>query len=207
MRFFNLNYLLSNNFHVLDSEPIIYRWGGGINYSNVSIVLNDFIILNINSVFFKIKKVFFITFDVILNKGVCVFFFLDFYKRFLLNDLLKPELKNFYIVFINKMYGFLSRFKYFIVKYNNFKYFSNYINKDFGSFRFPAIVFLTKKCWKIYKNYFYIFIRLRLISVKIESFIDQKENICYNLNVNDSRVIYDLFKFVYFLSNKYYKIW
>lgn len=207
MRFFNLNYLLHHNIHVLDSEPILYRWGGGINYSDVSILLDDFIILNINSIFLKIKKVFSITFNVIENKGICVFFFLDFYKRFLLDDLLKPELKNFYIVFINKMYGFLSRFKYFVFKYKDFKYFSNYINKDFGSFRFPCIVFLTKKCWKSYRNFFYIFIKMRLISVKIESFVDQKENICYNLNVNDSKIIYDLFKFVYFLSNKYFKIW
>ena len=181
MKNFNLSQLSFDNYHIIDSEPIIYRWGGGFNYSDLLIVLNDYIVLNLNLLFLKLKKIILILLKISYRKGICLFFFLDFYKRFYLKDLIYPDLKNFYIIFINKTYAFLTRFKYFVTRYKDFKFYSNYINPKFGSFRYPTIVFLSKKCWKFYKNFFFTFVRLRLLSIKSNVVVGLKDNVGFNV--------------------------
>jgi len=44
MFLFNFNKILYNNLYIIDSEPLIYRWGGNFNYSEISILLDDYII-------------------------------------------------------------------------------------------------------------------------------------------------------------------
>lgn len=207
MKKFNLNQISFDNFHIIDSEPIIYRWGGSFNYADVKLLLNDYIVVDLNSIFLKLKKVLSIILKIAFKKGICVFFFLDHYKRFYTKDLIYPDMKNFYLVFINKVYGFLTRFKYFVTIYEDLKYFSNYINPKFGSYRFPTIVFVSKKSWKHYKRFFFSFIRLRLLLIKSNAIIGLDDSVGYNIIVNDCNVIYDMLKFIYYLSSKYFKIW
>lgn len=146
MRFFNLQHIVSNNLYLIDSEPLFYRWGGSFNYSELSILLNDFILININLLFLKIKKIILILYIISFKKGICLFFFLNFYKRFFFNELLNSKVRYLYIIFIDKVYSFLNKFKFYILKYKKFKFYSNYINPINGSFRFPYIIFISKKC-------------------------------------------------------------
>jgi len=82
MRLFSIKQLLNDNLYIIDSEPINYRWGGNFNYAEVSIILNDYIVINLNLLFLKIKKIMYILFWISFKKGICLFFFLNFYKRF-----------------------------------------------------------------------------------------------------------------------------
>lgn len=135
------------------------------------------------------------------------FFFLNFFKFYFLSDLSKPKLKNFYIVFIDKAYSFLSKFKFFLMKYKKLKYYTNYGNPIYGSNRYPSIVFISKKSWKNYIKFFYLFIRLRLMHIKSNSIIDIDDNSCFNIFINDCKNLYIMFKSIYCLTNKYFKIW
>jgi hypothetical protein len=92
------------------------------------------------------KKILSIIFLISFKKGICLFFFLNFYKRFLFNELINSKVKFFYIIFIDKIYSFLTKFKFFILKYRKIKLYTNYINPRYGSCRFPYIVFISKKC-------------------------------------------------------------
>lgn len=207
MRLFCINQILKDNLYILDSEPINYRWGGLFNYSEVSILLNDYIFLNLNIFFLKIKKIILTIFFLSFKKSICVFFFLNFYKRFFLKDLFKPKIKFFYIVFIDKIYFFLTRFKFCLTKYKDFKLFSNYLNPKKGSCRFPTIVFISKKCWKNYFKFFYSFLRLCLISITSKSIIGINDNVGYNLFIKDCKKVYFMFKSIYLLTYKYFKLW
>lgn len=207
MRLFNFNNLFKSNLYIIDSEPINYRWGGTFNYSEISIILNDYIVLNFNLFFLKIKKIISILLWISFKKGICLFFFLNFYKRFLLNELLNSKVHFFYIMFIDKVYSFLTRFKFYITKYNKFKLYSNYINPKYGSNRFPSIVFVSKKCWKNYYKFFYVFLRLRLICIKSSSIIGIDDNVSYNIFVRDCKTLYYMFKTLYLLTNKIFKLW
>lgn len=207
MKLFHLKQLIADNLYIIDSEPINYRWGGNFNYSEISILLNDYIVVNLNLLFLKIKKIMHILFLISFKKGICLFFFLNFYKRFFLNDLLNLQIKYFYIVFIDKVYSFLTKFKFYIVKYKKFKLYSNYAHPLKGSCRFPSIVFVSKKCWKNYFKFFYSFVRLRLICIKSNSIIDLNDNVCYTLFIKNCNNIYFMFKSIYLLTSKYFKIW
>ena len=75
MRLFFLNQLIKDNLYILESEPINYRWGGFLNYSEISILLNDYIFLNLYIFFLKIKKIILLIFFLSFKKSICVFFF------------------------------------------------------------------------------------------------------------------------------------
>ncbi len=109
-------------------------------------LFNDYIVCNINILFLKIKKIICLTSIISFQKGICLFIFLNFYRRFFFNDLSQPNMHYLYLLFIDKIYSFLTKFKYFLTKYKDFKYYSNYSNPLFGSNRLPTIVFSTKKC-------------------------------------------------------------
>jgi len=76
--------------------------------------------------------------EIAFRKGICVSYFLDRFKNFSL--IKKMQVKNFYFIFINKMFGFLSNFTFFLKNIKNFSDSSNYNSK-----RFPSIIFLSKK--------------------------------------------------------------
>jgi hypothetical protein len=86
----------------------------------------------------NLRKIIFLVNEVSFKKGICLSYFLDRYKNF--SHIKKVKVKNFYYVFINKMFGFLSNFSFFLKNIKNFEEFSNYNSK-----RFPSIVFLSKK--------------------------------------------------------------
>src|SRR3546814_7121783 len=56
--------------------------------------------------------------------GICLSFFSDLYINFPL--IKSKKIKNFYFIFINKMFGFLSNFSFFLKNINFFREFSNY---------------------------------------------------------------------------------
>jgi hypothetical protein len=76
--------------------------------------------------------------EIAFRKGICASYFLDRFKNFSL--IKKMQVKNFYFIFINKMFGFLSNFTFFLKNIKNFSDSSNYNSK-----RFPSIIFLSKK--------------------------------------------------------------
>lgn len=207
MVLFNFNKILYNNLYIIDSEPIVYRWGGNFNYSEISILLNDYFVVDLKLLFLKMKKILSILFLISFKKGICLFFFLNFYKRFFQKELINSKVKFLYIIFIDKIYSFLTKFKFFILKYRNIKFYTNYINPRFGSCRFPYIVFVSKKCWKNYFRFFYLFVRLRLICIKSNTLIGISDNPGYNLFINNCKSIYFMFKSIYILTNKLFKIW
>jgi len=105
---------------------------------NIFCSSKNFIVLNNFFLLLNLKKIIFFINDVSFKKGICLSYFLDRYKNF--SSINKVKVKNFYFVFINKMFGFLSNFTFFLKNINNFKEFSNYNSK-----RFPSVVFLSKK--------------------------------------------------------------
>lgn len=75
MRLFNLQRILLENFYIIKSEPINYRWGGNFNFFEINIILNDFAFINLNILFLKLKKIISLLLVLSYNKGICVFFF------------------------------------------------------------------------------------------------------------------------------------
>jgi hypothetical protein len=86
----------------------------------------------------NLKKIILLLNNIAFSKGICLSYFLDKYKAF--SSIRGLNVKNFYFVFINKMFGFLSNFSFFLKNIKNFESFSNYNSK-----RFPSVVFLSKK--------------------------------------------------------------
>lgn len=95
-------------------------------------ILNNFYVL------LNLKKILFLVNDISFRKGVCLSYFLDKFKSF--SGIKDKKVKNFYYVFINKMFGFLSNFSFFL---KNIKFFED--SSNYGSKRYPTIVFLSKK--------------------------------------------------------------
>lgn len=95
-------------------------------------LLNNFFLL------LNLKKILLVVNGVAFNKGICLSYFLDKYKNF--SQIKNLNIKNFYFAFINKMFGFLSNFTFFLKNIKSFKNLSNYNSK-----RFPSIVFLSKQ--------------------------------------------------------------
>lgn len=94
--------------------------------------MNNFYIL------LNLKKILFLVNDVSFKKGICLSYFLDKFKSF--SPIKEKKVRNFYFIFINKMFGFLSNFGFFLKNIKLFKDLSNYDSK-----RYPTIVFLSKK--------------------------------------------------------------
>lgn len=99
----------------------------------------NFIFLNCYFFFLDLKKILCLVNKISFNKGICLSYFLDCYKTFFLKRDGKL-IKNFYVIFINKMFGFLSNFVFFLKNIKSYKKFTNYSSK-----RFPSIIFLSKK--------------------------------------------------------------
>lgn len=95
-------------------------------------------ILNSFFFFLDLKKIICLVNSISFNKGICLSFFLDKSKTFIFKK--NKFVKNFYIIFINKMFGFLSNFIFFLKNIHSYKKFTNYNSK-----RFPSIIFLSKK--------------------------------------------------------------
>ena len=198
MKLLKLNQIFCNKSYLL---TISCRWG---SISNLEIIsyYNNFLIIDLKSLFLRLKKIVCIVNEISFNQGVCLVFFLDIFKKKYFNELCNFNVNNFYIAFINKMFGFLSNF--FLLKklFFNLNKFTNY-----NSYRFPSIVFLTKKSWKVFNQFFRVFLQLRIISIKSNSYLDFDQTISLNILIRDCDDIYLLLKSIYILNNEYIKIW
>lgn len=192
--------LYSKNFFLVRLPK--FRWGSVSFFSKINIfcLSKNFIILNNFFLLLNLKKIVLFVNDVAFKKGICLSYFLDRYKDFSLIKSIK--VKNFYYAFINKMFGFISNFSFFLKNIKNFKDFSNYDSK-----RLPSIVFLSKKVWKNFDFFILLFVRLRLISIKSVSFLDSEFSGSYNIFIGKCFSFYNLLRTVYFLNDLKFRKW
>ena len=200
MKNLKISQLYSKNFFLVKLPK--FRWGSISFFSKMNIFCSskNFIVLNNFFLLLNLKKIIFFINDVSFKKGICLSYFLDRYKNF--SSINKVKVKNFYFVFINKMFGFLSNFTFFLKNINNFKEFSNYNSK-----RFPSVVFLSKKVWKTFDFFILLFTRLRLISIKSVSFLDSEFSGSYNIFIGKCFSFYNLLKTIYFLNDVKFRKW
>ena len=200
MKNLKLSQLISKNFFMVKIPK--FRWGAVSFFGKLNVFCSSksFLILNNFFLLLNLKKIILLVNNVSFNKGICLSYFLDKYKNF--PQIKKHSVKNFYFVFINKMFGFLSNFSFFLKNIKSFKNFSNYDSK-----RFPSIVFLSKKVWKTFDFFILIFVRLRLISIKSISFLDSDYSGIYNIFIGKCFSFYSLLQTVYFLNNLKFRKW
>jgi hypothetical protein len=179
-----------------------FRWGSVSFFGklNVFCISKAFYFLNNFYLLLNLKKILFLVNDISFKKGICLSYFLDKYKNF--SNIKSKKVKNFYFVFINKMFGFLSNFTFFLKNINFFKDFSNYDSK-----RFPSIVFLSKKVWKAFDFFILLFIRLRLVSLKSISFLDSEYSGSYNIFIGKCFSFYSMLRTIYFLNDLKFRKW
>lgn len=200
MKTLKISQLYSKNFFLVKLPK--FRWGS-ISFfakNNIFCFSKTYLILNNFFLLLNLKKIIFFVNDVSFKKGICLSYFLDRYKNF--SSIKQVKVKNFYYVFINKMFGFLSNFSFFLKNINTFKEFSNYNSK-----RFPSIIFLSKKVWKTFDFFILLFIRLRLISIKSISFLDSEFSGSYNIFIGKCFSFYTLLKTIYFLNDLKFRKW
>lgn len=200
MKNLKISQLYSKDFFLVKLPK--FRWGAVSFFSKINIFCssNSFLIINNFFLLINLKKIIFFINEVSFRKGICLSYFLDRYKNF--SSIKKIKLKNFYFVFINKMFGFLSNFIFFLKNIKNFKEFSNYDSK-----RFPSVVFLSKKVWKTFDFFILLFIRLRLVSIKSVSFLDSEFSGSYDIFIGKCFSFYTLLRTIYFLNDLKFRKW
>lgn len=192
--------LYSKNFFLIKIPK--FKWGAVSFFSKINIFCSseNFVILNNFFLFLNLKKLSLLVNEVSFKKGVCLTFFLDRFKDFY--QIRKKNVKNFYFVFINKMFGFLSNFSFFLKNIKKFTEFSNYDSK-----RLPSIVFLTKKVWKTFEFFILLFVRLRLISIKSVSILDSEFSGSYDIFIGKCFYFYSMLYTIYLLNDLKFRKW
>lgn len=155
----------------------------------------NYVIIDIFCIFIQIKKIISIV-NYVSNRGGISLSVISS-NMFISNKfwLIKKRkaIKNFYVVHIDKIYGFLTNFNMFLKKGpKHYKYVTNYL-----SGRLPDVVFMSKNVWKDYMSFFSFFIKFKIISITITSFLQKDINICYNIMINNSKIIHNLLKWIH----------
>lgn len=106
------------------------------------------------------------------------------------------KINNFFFIFIDQWYGFISNFMMFR------KYKRNYpkkVNKftNYNRIRLPDIVLMSDGSWKYHDYIFNIFLKLRIISIKSGSYFQNDINICYNILIGNSFILYKVLKNIF----------
>ena len=186
MKYLFINQLFSLNYNICRHPKS--KWGKQQNYNVIGWCHKyNFIVIDTLSIFLSLKQIISIVNYVANNNGVCLTCLL-FTKKIILT-----KNKNFYIVFIDKMYGFLSNFFVFLQGgFTKYKKVTNY-----RTTRLPDIVFVSNYSWKNYKSFFRTFVAQKILVIKSSSFLQNDINIGYNIMVNDSLLIYNLLKVIY----------
>ena len=200
MKNLKLSQLISKNFFMVKIPK--FRWGSISFFAklNVFCMSKSFYFLNNIFLLLNLKKILLLVNGVSYNRGICLSYFLDKYKNF--SQIKKFDIKNFYYAYINKMFGFLSNFTFFLNNIKSFKNLSNYNSK-----RFPSIVFLSKKVWKDFDFFILLFVRLRLISIKSVSFFDSDFYGIYNIFIGRCFSFFSMLRTIYFLNNLKFRKW
>jgi len=200
MKNLQLSQIFLKNFFMVKIPK--FRWGAVSFFSklNVFCISKTFYILNNFYLLLNLKKILFLVNEISFRKGICLSYFLDKYKSFA--PIKEKNIKNFYFVFINKLFGFLSNFTFFLKNIKFFKEFSNYDSK-----RYPSIIFLSKKVWKTFDFFILIFVRLRLVSIKSVSFLDSEYSGSYNIFIGKCFSFYSLLRTIFFLNDLKFRKW
>ena len=179
-----------------------FRWGAVSFFGKLNVFCSSktFFILNNFFLLLNLKKIVLLINEISFKKGICLSYFLDKYKSF--SQIKNLITKNFYFVFINKMFGFLSNFTFFLKNIKRFKDYSNYSSR-----RFPSIVFLSKKVWKTFDFFILLFVRLRLISIKSVSFLDSEFSGSYDIFIGKCFSFYTMMHTIYLLNDLKFRKW
>lgn len=202
MKTLNLAQIFTKNFFLLQMPK--FRWGSVSFFSKINIfcLCKSFFFLNNFFILLNLKKIIFLINEISFKRGICLTFFLDCYKNFLFSKEQKKNVKNFYIVLINKMFGFLTNFGFFLKNLKNLKNFTDYQSK-----RFPSIIFLSKNVWKDFRFFILTFVRLRLISIKSIPFLDSEFVGSYNIFIGKCYSFFTVLQTVYHLNNLKFRKW
>jgi hypothetical protein len=200
MKNLKISQLYSKNFFLISLPK--FRWGSVSFFGKVNSLCfsKNFVILNNFFLLLNLKKIMLFVNEIAFRKGICASYFLDRFKNFSL--IKKMQVKNFYFIFINKMFGFLSNFTFFLKNIKNFSDSSNYNSK-----RFPSIIFLSKKVWKTFDFFIPLFVRLRLVSIKSISFLDSEFSGSYDIFIGRCFSFYNLLRTIYFLNDLKFRKW
>jgi hypothetical protein len=207
MKYISLSNIISldiNIYNLGGTKWSTNRWGKQQKYNIIGIYNNNIIILKLLPIFIDLKKIIYITNNIVYNMGSCLSCFL--LRSHLNNELEESDkkeykLKDFFIAFIDQWYGLISNFEMFI-KYRKLFYKEAKKITNYNRSILPNLVFMSDGSWKYYDFLFYIFNKCGLISIKSGAFIQNDINICYNIFVGDSYKIYELLKYIYI----FYKI-
>lgn len=191
MKYLYLNQLISSNYNISLHKK--NKWGRQqINNIIGWCKLHNYVIIDIVSIFFNIKNIINIINYISTKLGISLLCLLSD-SNIINTSLKRVKIKNFYMVYLDKIYGFISNFYMFIKKGR--KHYKNIVN--YRSKRLPDIVFMSKDSWKDYNNFFKIFLEYKILSIKNTSFLEKDIHICYNIMVNNSLIIYNLWKYIY----------
>lgn len=200
MKTLKLSQLYAKNFFMVNIPK--FRWGAVSFFGKLNVFCSSktFFILNNFFLLLNLKKIVLLINEISFKKGICLSYFLDKYKSF--SQIKNLITKNFYFVFINKMFGFLSNFTFFLKNIKRFKDYSNYSSR-----RFPSIVFLSKKVWKTFDFFILLFVRLRLISIKSVSFLDSEFSGSYDIFIGKCFSFYTMMHTIYLLNDLKFRKW
>jgi hypothetical protein len=181
------------------------RWGN-INNFDLSFMYGFKAILNINLLFFRLQKILNFTKHIAFNYGICLTFVPVYLRRrFLCEFNRKTFLKNFYIIFIKGLFGFISNFRYFILNHRRFLLENKYTN--YIAYRLPSLIFLPKGVWRDAKGFFRTFWKLRIMFIKSCRYLDTYDNNGYLLWIGKCRTFFKVIRYIFFMINIYKKLW
>lgn len=200
MKFINLYNIKNNtNFFLLNIFGNKKRWGRIDNTFLTLFFYKGLAIIDPLKIFVNIKKIIWIISKISYNQGISLIYFNKELESFYLKEFEKT-INNMYLLMIGKLFGFVTSFFFFIDRIKNLKKqkITNYSRR-----RHPSLIFLTKKCWKIYYGLFRMFVEFRIISIKSISYNDVERNPGFSLYINDCSLIYLLIKYIYIINNKF----
>lgn len=204
MKFISLYHIKNNfNFYLLSISENKKRWGRVDNSFINFFCYKNFAIIDPLKIFINLKKVVWIAYKLANEQVITLIFFNKNLKNFY-NKEFDQNVDNFYVLMFSKLFGFITSFSFFIDRISDLK--KKKIT-NYSRTRPPSLVFLTKKCWKIYSGIFKFFLKLRIISIKSLSYNDVELNPGYSIIINDCSLVYSLIKYIYKLSNKFILKW
>lgn len=200
MRSLTYSQLLVKDFFLIKIPK--FKWGSlsFYNSTNIFSFYKKYGFLNHFFLFLDLKKISVLVNNISFNKGVCLTYFLDHYKKYIRHN--EDKVPNLYIIYINKMFSFLSNFISFIENIKKFRKLTNY-----NTNRYPSLVFLSKKVWKNCDSFILLFIKLRIISIKSNSFLEYEKFGFYNIVIGKCYSFYLLLRSIYFLNYIKFKKW
>lgn len=200
MKFLNLYNIKNNtNFFLLNIFGNKKRWGRVDNSFLTLFFYKGLAIIDPLKIFITVKKIIWIVSKISYKQGISLIYFNNDLESFYLNEFEK-NINNLYLLMIGKLFGFITSFFFFIDRIKNLK--KKKIT-NYSKSRYPSLIFLTKKCWKIYHGIFKMFLQFRIISIKSISYNDVETNTGFSLYINDCSLIYLLIKYIYIINNKF----